>query len=52
MGKIATQIYKNAYNIKNPNGNKYIFCQKISLPKGYLAMIYYLSATETVATGG
>ena len=27
-------------------------CQKISLPKGYLAMKYYSSATKTVATGG
>ena len=27
-------------------------CQKIGLPKGYLAMKYYLSATKTVATGG
>ena len=28
------------------------FYQKISLPKGYLDIIYYLSATKTVATGG
>ena len=27
-------------------------CQNISLPKGYLDIIYYLSATKTVATGG
>ena len=27
-------------------------CQKIGLPKGYLAMKYYLPATKTVATVG